>query len=93
MCSRTPEARLEARRKVRNVLWREWTRPQIEPPPLTPISPETARMGMRAIPSGLHLQILGARSLRDEYILKRARPGAQEPLPISLQCADSGTLA
>ena len=72
MRSRTPEARLEARRRVRNVLWCEWTRPHIEPPPVTVLSPEATRMGMRVgPPSGL--QILGARSLRDEYILKRAR--------------------
>jgi hypothetical protein len=60
--------RLEARRMLRSVLWREWTRPQIEPPPLTVLSPAS---GIRVIPTGL--QILGARSLRDEYILKRSR--------------------
>lgn len=58
-------ARPEVRRKLRDLLWREWTRPQIEPPTLT--SPR----GWRAIPTGL--QVLGARSLRDEYIRERTR--------------------
>jgi len=68
MRSRDPEARLEARRKVRNVFWREWTRPQIEPPPLPTVSPGSP---MRVIATGL--QVIGARSMRDEYILKRSR--------------------
>ena len=63
--SRTPEARRATRLKLRGLLWRAWTRPQIEPPPLS--SPP----GCHAIPVGL--QVLGARSLRDEYILTRAR--------------------
>jgi hypothetical protein len=72
MRSRTPEARLEARRRVRDVLWREWTRPQIEPPPSPSLPP-----GCRALPAGL--KVLGARSLRDEYILARARAFTNHP--------------
>lgn len=68
MRSRNPEARLEVRRKLRSLLWRAWrTRPQFEPPPLTVFS---SASGIRAVPAGL--QILGPRSLRDEYILARA---------------------
>ena len=74
MRTRTPEARLEARRKVRDVLWREWTRPQIEPPPLPTVSPGSP---MRVIATGL--QVIGARSMRDEYILKRARALMHHP--------------
>ena len=64
--SRTPEAQLEARRKWRALLWREWTRPRFVPPP------------MPALPAGCvriltGVQVLGARSLRDEYLLSRAR--------------------
>ena len=64
--SRTPEAQLEARRKWRALLWREWTRPRFVPPP------------MPALPAGCvriltGVQVLGARSLRDEYFLSRAR--------------------
>jgi len=62
----TPEARQAARRKLRDVLWREWTRRQFDPPPLTPPFP-----GRTVFPTGL--QVLGARSLRDEYILARVR--------------------
>lgn len=72
MRSRTPEARLETRRKLRGLLWREWTRPQIEPPPSPSLPP-----GCRALPAGL--QVLGARSLRDEYILTRARAFTHHP--------------
>lgn len=64
--SRTPEAQLEARRKWRALLWREWTRPRFVPPPM-PVLPA----GCVRIPSGV--QVLGARSLRDEYLLSRAR--------------------
>jgi len=72
MRSRTPEARLETRRKLRGLLWREWTRPQIEPPPSPSLPP-----GCRALPAGL--QALGARSLRDEYILTRVRAFTHHP--------------
>ena len=61
--SRTPEARLATRRKLRGLLWRAWTRPCIEPPVLA--SPYGSRTH--------GLQVLGPRSMRDEYILKRAR--------------------
>jgi hypothetical protein len=64
--SRTPEAQLEARRKWRTLLWREWTRPRFAPPPM-PVLPA----GCIRIPTGV--QVLGARSLRDEYLLSRAR--------------------
>jgi len=66
MRSRTPEAQLEARRKLRSLLWREWTRPQIDPP-----STPTSLPGGHVLPMGL--QVLGARSLRDEYVLARVR--------------------
>lgn len=72
------EARLEVQRKLRNLLWREWTRPQIEPPPLS-----RAPKGCVSIPTGL--QILGARSLRDEHILARARAFTQHPSVRSLR--------
>ena len=74
MRTRTPEARLETRRKLRGLLWREWTRPQIEPPPLTVFSQAS---GIRVTLTGL--QIFGARSLRDEYILTRARAFTHHP--------------
>ena len=64
--SRTPEAQQEARRKWRALLWREWTRPRFVPPPM-PVLPA----GCVRIPTGV--QVLGARSLRDEYLLSRAR--------------------
>ena len=64
--SRTPEAQLEARRKWRALLWREWTRPRFVPPPMPALPAGCVR-----IPTGV--QVLGARSLRDEYLLSRAR--------------------
>lgn len=64
--SRTPEAQLEARRKWRALLWGEWTRPRFVPPPM-PVLPA----GCVRIPTGV--QVLGVRSLRDEYLLSRAR--------------------
>ena len=64
--SRTPEAQREARRKWRALLWREWTRPRFAPPPM-PVLPA----GCVRILTGV--QVLGARSLRDEYFLSRAR--------------------
>lgn len=72
MRSRTPEARLEVRRKLRGLLWREWTRRQIEPPLLPPLP-----AGCKRLADGL--QVLGARSLRDEYILARARALTNHP--------------
>ena len=72
MCSRTHEARLEVRRKLRGLLWREWTRRQIEPPLLPPLP-----AGCKGLADGL--QVLGARSLRDEYILARARALTNHP--------------
>jgi len=66
------EARLEARRKLRGLLWREWTRPLIEPPPSPRILP-----GCTAISTGL--QVLGMRSLRDEYIRARVRAFIYHP--------------
>ena len=66
---RREERKLEARRKLRELLrpWalREWARPQIEPPPIS------CPAGSRPLLSGL--QVLGMRSRRDEYILARAR--------------------
>ena len=64
--SRTPEAQLETRRKWRALLWGEWTRARFAPPPTAAVP-----AGCVSIPSGL--QLLGARSLRDEYFLSRAR--------------------
>ena len=58
--------KLDVRRKLRGLLWREWTRPQIGPPPQRPLPP-----GCTTLPKGL--QVLGSRSLRDDYILARAR--------------------
>ena len=66
MRSRTPEARLATRCKLRDLLWRAWTHPQIEPPPSSPVP-----RGCTVIPTGL--QVLGMRSFRDEYIRTRAR--------------------
>lgn len=70
MRARSPEAveaKLAARRKLRDLLlpwlWHEWTRPRIEPPPLNALSD--------LAPTGL--QVLGPRSLRDEFIRARAR--------------------
>jgi len=60
-------SRLEARRKLRSLLWQEWTRPHIPPP--SHIGPPGSRL--RARSQGL--LVLGLRSCRDEYILKRAR--------------------
>ena len=78
MRSRTPEARLAVQRKLRDLLWREWTRPQFSPPPTSPVP-----KGCRAIPTGL--QVLGVRSLRDEYIRKRAGAFLQHPSVCSLR--------
>ena len=64
--SRTPEAQLETRRKWRALLWGEWTRARFAPPPMPALPAGCVR-----IPSGV--QVLGARSLRDEYLLSRAR--------------------
>jgi len=80
MRSRSPEAQLETRRKLRGMLWREWTRPQIAPPPPPSLPP-----GCRALPAGL--QVLGARSLRDEYILARARAFTDHPSIRSLRAS------
>ena len=66
--SRTPEARLEVRRKLRSLLWREWTRARTDAPS-SPTAPPGSRMVV--IPTGM--QVLGSRSLRDDYILARAR--------------------
>ena len=70
MRSRTPEARLATRRNLRDLLWRAWTmawtRPQIAPTQSSPVP-----SGCIVIPTGL--QMLGVRSLRDEYIRARAR--------------------
>ena len=66
--SRTPEARLEVRRKLRSLLWREWTRSRTDAPSSPAVLPGSR---MVVIPTGL--QVLGARSLRDDYILARAR--------------------
>jgi len=56
-----------AQQKLRSLLWQEWTRPHIPPP--THIGPPGSRL--RARSQGL--LVLGPRSCRDEYILKRAR--------------------
>jgi len=80
MRSRTPEARLEVRRKLRGLLWREWTRPQVDPPSTPSLPP-----GCRALPTGL--QVLGARSLRDEYILARVRAFTHHPSIRSLRAS------
>jgi len=70
MRSRTPEARLATRRKLRGLLWRAWTHPQIAPPQSSPVP-----RGCTVIPTGL--QVLGMRSFRDEYIRTRARALSQ----------------
>lgn len=57
--------------KLRSLLWREWTRPQIEPP--AHIGPPGSRLRARC----QGLLMLGQRSLRDEYILVRARAFAR----------------
>jgi len=59
--------RQSARQKIRRAVWREWTRPHIEPP--THIGPPGSRL--RAKSQGL--LVLGLRSHRDDYILARAR--------------------
>ena len=64
---RARASRLEARRKLRSVLWREWTRPHIAPP--AHIGPPGSRLRARC----QGLLVLGLRSCRDEYILGRAR--------------------
>jgi len=52
-------------RKLRTLLWREWTRPQFE---ATPAIPETADFDRQ-----LGSKDLGLRSHRDEFMLKRVR--------------------
>ena len=56
----------ESRRKWRALLWGEWTRARFAPPP-----PPALPAGCVSIPT--RLQVLGARSLRDEYFLSRTR--------------------
>lgn len=56
-----------ARQKIRRAVWREWTRPHIDPP--AHIGPTGSRLRARC----QGLLVLGQQSLRDAYILKRAR--------------------
>jgi len=60
----------QAVHKLRSLFWREWTRPHIAPP--AHIGPPGSRL--RAKCQGL--LVLGLRSCRDEYILRRARASA-----------------
>ena len=57
----------QAVHKLRGLLWREWTRPHIAPP--AHIGPPGSRLRARC----QGLMVLGQRSLRDDYILERAR--------------------
>jgi len=72
--------KLDVRRKLRGLLWREWTRPQIGRPPQRPLPP-----GCTTLPMGL--QVLGSRSLRDDYILARARAFTNHPSIRSLRAS------
>jgi len=78
MRSRTSEARLAVLRQLRGLLWRAWTRPQFEPPLTSPLP-----KGATRIPTGL--QMLGARSLRDDYVLARVRAFTQHPSMASVR--------
>eukprot|EP00310_Coccolithus_braarudii_P015575 CAMPEP_0183341034 /NCGR_PEP_ID=MMETSP0164_2-20130417/7383_1 /TAXON_ID=221442 /ORGANISM="Coccolithus pelagicus ssp braarudi, Strain PLY182g" /LENGTH=268 /DNA_ID=CAMNT_0025511265 /DNA_START=206 /DNA_END=1013 /DNA_ORIENTATION=+ len=71
MRSQTPEARPATRRKLRDLLWRAWTHPQIEPPQSSSVP-----RGCTVILT--RLQVLGMRSFRDEYI--RARQSSLQSL-------------
>jgi len=78
MRTRTPEARQAVMRKLRGLLWRAWIRPQFEPPLTSPLP-----KGATRILTGL--QMLGARSLRDEYVLARVRAFTRHPSMASVR--------